>query len=159
MVKTKSCTKCKKKKPYSLFDKTKKSKDGYKWWCKGCCKDYATQYATRPAVENQKRQSRKKWYKNNRKKVYNINLKYRLKKSYNLTIEEWQQMFEQQQGQCFICGKHQSELKQKLRVDHSHQTGIVRGLLCDKCNTGIGLLQEDKLILQNAIKYLGKYNG
>jgi hypothetical protein len=59
---------------------------------------------------------------------------------------------------CAICKRHKSEVtvkrKNHLCVDHNHSTGKIRGLLCDKCNRGIGLLCDDIDILKNAIEYL-----
>lgn len=63
-------------------------------------------------------------------------------------------LFAVQEGRCKICNKHQSEFKRKLAVDHDHKTNEVRGLLCNKCNTGIGLLKEDLEILKSAISYI-----
>lgn len=56
-----------------------------------------------------------------------------------------------QNNKCLICCK-----VKKLVVDHDHNTGLVRGLLCDTCNRGIGYLKEEVEILRNAIKYLEK---
>ncbi len=92
----------------------------------------------------------KNWAKNNRDKIKN----YELKNRFGITLEQYNQMFEDQQGCCAICGKHQSELKLSLCVDHNHDTGKVRALLCGKCNTGLGLLNEDIKILEQSIKYL-----
>ncbi|HEX4851715.1 MAG TPA: endonuclease VII domain-containing protein, partial [Puia sp.] len=58
-----------------------------------------------------------------------------LRTLYGVTPEKYNELFEFQRGRCAICGKHQSELKRKLFVDHNHETGKVRGLLCFKCNT------------------------
>lgn len=65
-----------------------------------------------------------------------------------------------QNGQCAICkdsgdGGHGIILK--LYVDHSHLTGVVRGLLCYACNSAIGFLKEDPLVLENAQEYLRKH--
>ena len=57
-------------------------------------------------------------------------------------------------NKCKLCGL-QPETVMDLHVDHDHKTGKVRGLLCNNCNTGIGLLKESPDILRNAIKYLG----
>jgi hypothetical protein len=61
-----------------------------------------------------------------------------------------------QKGCCAICGVHQNERSdgKDLAVDHDHETGEVRGLLCTNCNTGIGQLQEDPEVLLKAIEYL-----
>ena len=61
-----------------------------------------------------------------------------------------------QQNRCAICKVKQEELDYDLVLDHDHVTGRIRGLLCHKCNTGIGLLQDDPDILQNAIDYLNE---
>jgi len=63
-------------------------------------------------------------------------------------------MFDDQEGKCFICKTHQSNLKKKLAVDHDHKTGKIRKLLCCKCNRTLGYLYEDIDTLKNMIKYL-----
>ena len=77
-----------------------------------------------------------------------------LKRRYGSTLDEWNQMFDDQAGCCVICKKHQSELKKRLSVDHNHDTGEIRKLLCSNCNTAIGLFYENTEILLNAIEYL-----
>jgi len=83
---------------------------------------------------------------------------YDLKKSYNLTLDEFNVMSTNQGDKCAICYVHVSEIsgkhKKTLCVDHCHATGKIRGLLCDKCNRAIGLLNEDISIIQNAINYI-----
>lgn len=61
-----------------------------------------------------------------------------------------EKMLNQQQGKCAIC----KDILVKYHIDHSHASGLVRGLLCSKCNQGIGLLRENITIFQNAIDYL-----
>lgn len=80
----------------------------------------------------------------------------KLKRKFGITIEDYNQMFDDQEGCCAICGKHQSEFKTVFAVDHDHETCEVRGLLCSKCNIGIGNLQDNIIILEKAIKYLKK---
>jgi hypothetical protein len=84
--------------------------------------------------------------------------KYDLKKSYNITIAQYDEMLLKQNDCCAICKRHKSEVtvkrKNHLCVDHNHSTGKIRGLLCDKCNRGIGLLCDSIDLLNNAIKYL-----
>ena len=74
---------------------------------------------------------------------------------YGLTLEQWQQMFDEQSGCCLLCGKHQSELKRILQVDHDHITGKVRGLLCSPCNVQLGWL-ENKEFCAKASIYLAR---
>lgn len=78
-----------------------------------------------------------------------------LKKTYNITLEDYKLMFTDQEGVCKICKK--LEDKRMLSVDHNHQTGKVRGLLCHRCNTGIGLFMEDVFVLEESIRYLKNY--
>lgn len=81
---------------------------------------------------------------------------YWLKRNYNITIEEYNRLFSEQEGKCAICGKHQNDLKKKLSVDHNHETGNIRGLLCINCNLSLGHAKEDIDILLKMIDYLNK---
>ena len=67
-------------------------------------------------------------------------------------------MYEQQNGVCAICGKPETKVQygkiQPLTVDHNHETGKVRGLLCFNCNIAIGKLKDDIVLLEKAIDYL-----
>jgi hypothetical protein len=81
----------------------------------------------------------------------------RLKSRYNITLDDYNELFEIQNGECAVCGKHQSELKRRLYVDHCHKTGIIRGLLCHRCNSSIGLLFEDLEIIKGIFEYVKKF--
>ena len=84
-------------------------------------------------------------------------LKSHLKKQYGISIEEYDRMRQEQLFSCKICGKHEDDsLHGRLCVDHCHSTGKVRGLLCNKCNSAIGLLNEDTNTLAAAIEYLSR---
>lgn len=83
-------------------------------------------------------------------------------KNKGLTLEQYDQIFESQNGVCAICGKpetkkHQSGNIRRLCVDHSHKTSKVRGLLCNKCNLVIGNSNDSVEVLASAIKYLTKH--
>jgi hypothetical protein len=81
--------------------------------------------------------------------------KHRMKAVYGLTLEDYDAMLEAQGGVCAICGGGPIGGREKyLCVDHDHETGKVRGLLCGHCNTGIGKLKHDSSILAAAIEYL-----
>ncbi len=70
----------------------------------------------------------------------------------------WKKFFEKQKGRCAICNKHQAELTKAMALDHNHITGEDRGLLCNRCNLGLGYFNSDEGIglLENAIKYIGE---
>ena len=74
------------------------------------------------------------------------------KNLYGITLDDYEKMYDEQNGMCAICGKHQS----LLFVDHDHKNGSVRGLLCNKCNTGIGFFHDNIGFLEKAIGYLKK---
>lgn len=74
-------------------------------------------------------------------------------------------MYKNQKGRCAIC-KERGDVhelgftgRQTLAIDHCHHTGIVRGLLCGNCNTGIGKLRDDPELLKVAMRYLKKQGG
>jgi hypothetical protein len=77
-----------------------------------------------------------------------------LKKRYGLTPEDWERMYQEQDGCCLLCETRFE--REALFVDHCHDTNVIRGLLCSNCNTGIGMLQHDIVILRRAIDYLGQ---
>jgi len=86
---------------------------------------------------------------------------WNLKNNYKLSLKEFNQKLEEQNNCCAICGRNFSEFKKGAQVDHNHQTGKVRGLLCSPCNTAIGSLKADKGIdvLCSAISYLRNTDG
>lgn len=81
-----------------------------------------------------------------------------LKRNYKLTLEEWKELKEKQNSLCAIClqvgFKIDPASKNLLVVDHYHETGRVRGLLCHNCNRALGLLADDTDRLKRAIAYL-----
>ena len=77
-----------------------------------------------------------------------------LKKQFGITIEDYMDMLDKQGGKCAICDSASTGRYKYFAVDHCHNTGEIRGLLCDKCNRGIGLLGDDPHVLAKAISYL-----
>ena len=77
-----------------------------------------------------------------------------------VTAEDYNRMFFEQEGCCWICKAkpktHQGSPDALLGVDHDHLTGLIRGLLCQKCNKGLGLFNDDPALLVNAISYLAQ---
>ena len=77
-----------------------------------------------------------------------------LKKKYNLTLKERDEMAAKQNYQCSICGVAEKDMGRILSVDHSHKTDKVRGLLCHSCNGALGLVKDDIGILIKMINYV-----
>lgn len=79
----------------------------------------------------------------------------KLKKNFGITCEEYHAVLEKQNGCCAICFGIDEDVK--LAVDHDHETGKIRGLLCRSCNVGIGHLKDSKTVLASALAYLEKW--
>jgi len=84
----------------------------------------------------------------------------RLQKSWGLTQENFNKLLAGQGGGCAICGSSKSGTRKdgRLCVDHNHETGEIRGLLCASCNRGIGLLGDSSEVIFAAFNYLKKWN-
>jgi len=157
--KTKICKKCKKELDFNSFYKNKDGKDGYRNVCKICSRKSQRDYKRNNYKKNPEyyKKAVNKWRKNNPKKVKKTKKNWQLKSDYGITLEQYNEMFQKQQGCCAVCGRHQSELKRALAVDHNHKTGQLRKLLCDRCNVGLGFI-EDSEYLKKAIEYLNEFN-
>ena len=78
-----------------------------------------------------------------------------LRRTFGLTLGQYEEMRDQQGGRCAICG---TIPKRALDVDHDHATGRIRGLLCSNCNTAIGLLKDDPERMTAAATYILKHD-
>lgn len=130
------CSKCKLEKPKSQFFKDNQKRTGHRPDCKTCNIAKSIEWAR----------------KNRHKRKY-----YMLKCETGLIKEEYDRLLLLQDNKCHICKRDQSELNKKLSVDHCHKTSDVRGLLCNKCNFGIGYFNDSIDLMKNAILYL-EYN-
>lgn len=153
---TKICPCCQETKALSGFYKHKATKDGLSCWCKICIKQGEKNKRHKDIEKYNKRQRdyRKKHPDKTKKWDRTKHLK-----QYNLTSEKWENKFNKQKGCCAICGKHQSELKQTLNVDHNHSTGKTRDLLCTRCNNLVGKIENNFELLETVLNYLKKHNG
>lgn len=79
---------------------------------------------------------------------------FKYKINYGISIEDYNNLFNKQNGCCAICNTHQTQFKKYLHVDHNHKTGAIRGLLCHNCNLAIGRLKEDPQIIKTALEYV-----
>lgn len=147
-VATKVCVKCGLNKPradyYSRGDGTVRVQAK----CKQCCLLYNAEIA-------------REYRKNNPEKMQN----FELKRSHNITLDDYTVLLKEQGGVCAICKKPPGSTgtgnkgKGTLAVDHDHLTGTYRGLLCTNCNLGVGSFFDDPVLLENAAAYLKEYRA
>lgn len=120
-----------------------------------------------PRDKQKQREHNKKWEDNNkiwrkaynekhRERIYSANRNHTLKRLYGITLDDYNNLYTDQQGCCSICNKHQSALSDSrtLAVDHNHITGKVRGLLYSSCNKALGLFEDSFILLEKAANYL-----
>ena len=158
----KTCTKCGNKKELSDFHKDKHNPDGLTYSCKECRnKRYNEFYSKNPDKVKEKNDSQK----SNRKAFYDSekgivsSRRAHLKRKFGITLEYYNELLDQQEHKCAICGGYETSYRNEvLSVDHNHDTGKIRGLLCNTCNRGLGLFKDNKEILINAINYLNNDN-
>lgn len=156
----KSCSRCYLEKDLTEYHVDNRSKDGRRIVCKTCIKKHDQLYyqnnlekkrmqATEYRKSERGRRVRKEHYQKNKeaKRLYCI------EKTYGLNSEDYTQMLNKQNGQCLICNDSENNGR-NLCVDHCHNTGRVRGLLCDKCNLSIGLLRDDAIRVKKLFEYL-----
>lgn len=130
----KRCNICGEVKPLDDFHKSSSRKDGRQGRCKACNIHVARAWrkGAPPRADNAERGRRQRLSK------------------YGMTLEEFESIADGQSGKCSLC----DEVPTKLVVDHDHETGIVRGLICDPCNRGLGAFRDDPIRLKRAIQYL-----
>lgn len=138
----KTCTKCGETKLLSDFHLSRRSPDGRDYRCKECQKlNY------RLNKDKKLKQTRLWKQQNEQKHLNNI-----LESTYGITLYDYNKILQSQDGVCNICGQPPS-VRKHLAVDHDHDTGAVRGLLCHKCNVSLGHFKDTK-ILEAAIKHI-----
>lgn len=136
----KHCLTCSTTKPVSDFANNSSKSDGKQTRCRACA-------SIAGALHRQKSE------------VVELAFSRHLQRKYGITRAEYDRMVERQGGVCAICGGRPSGpdvSNRRFDVDHCHDTGRVRGLLCSACNRGIGFLGDDSARLQSAIDYLSK---
>jgi hypothetical protein len=114
------------------------------------CTDNQNKSGVKPLCRECNRKKCKAYALENKARVRGDNLKAR----YGITREEYDRMFAEQNGVCKICKEPEFHMGRLLSVDHCHETGKVRGLLCNSCNRGIGLFVDDPERLRKAATYL-----
>lgn len=98
--------------------------------------------------------TRREYTERNRAVIRERRKHYRLVNDFGISLAEYQRLLAAQKGLCQICGQPNNRVERTLAVDHNHITGKLRGLLCDRCNLGLGHFNYNKELLKKAVDYL-----
>lgn len=145
---SKRCSRCGETKDKSEFSRCSSHKDGLQYNCKACAAEY------REANKEANRIYQLNYREANRKRLN----AYQREKHTGVTLELYDELLESQKHRCAICGVHELETDRGLHADHCHDTGASRGLLCTKCNLGIGCFRDLPTLLSGAAEYLKNHH-
>jgi hypothetical protein len=148
----KMCCTCKTILPYSDFARSVSDRKGagYFFRCRKCCQ---TKRREMYCKDPDKYKERALGYRRRLKEEMVGRQRTRL---YNLNQKDYDAMLEKQGGVCAICGDKEIRVATRLCVDHDHATGRIRGLLCVRCNHGLGHFKDSVGRLSRAIEYLSQ---
>jgi hypothetical protein len=139
----KTCTKCGIEKSLDDFHKAKQARDGRRSRCKDCCIA-----------------SRREYVAANLEHVRSYARQYqRARKGVQITPEQAELMAAEQGHACAMCKRPEAELGRRLHLDHDHETGQIRELLCGSCNRGLGYLQDNPDLLRGGADYIERHKA
>ncbi len=158
------CSKCKSTKPLEEFrrrpSRPVSGKRQGRWsWCMVCELESAKTPRLRKFARDRKRRFLKKLKEDNPEEYKRRNRVQSLKRLYGISEEEFNCLLNKQGGVCAICNDTPKEASHRWRylfVDHDHETGDVRGILCGVCNFALGGFKDSPELLRKAIVYLLK---
>lgn len=133
MIDSKKCSMCLVEKPFSAFYKQVGRENNITSQCRGCRKNTATKWRNTPSGRLRTRSAY-------------------LKRTYGVDLVTVTQMTREQENLCLICKVSFNE--SEPHVDHCHKTGVVRGILCERCNLAIGLSLNSPTVCEAAMQYL-----
>ena len=164
----KRCTKCGLEQPLENYYRAKGTRDGHRSECKTC---FSIRSAARHAANPEPGRARaRQWQRDNPDRVRAQRQAAKasgrraaqdrrsyLKRKYGITPEQYDEMFASQHGGCAICGRPPTP-GISLHVDHNHETGAIRRLLCFLCNNLLGDANDDPSLLEKAAAYLHSHD-
>lgn len=153
----KKCTKCGQSKKLSLFvpkyGKAKRlQKNRFTSWCKKCHSKDGVARIMIKKLDPLYRENRRLYAR-----------KRRFARRYGITIGDYQTLFAKQGNACAVCRTKKNTIdgcygtEKQFPVDHDHNTGKIRGVLCDRCNRALGLLKDDIDVVKSLVSYLKKH--
>ena len=138
----KECGKCFEEKSLDFFYNHRLSPDGKQTTCKTCMDAQTADY-----------------YNRNKQNPKSAIRKTTLKRLYGITLDQYDEMLEKQNGCCAICDRHRDEFDRNFSVDHNHATGEIRGLLCTYCNHRVVGRHRDGNLLRKIADYIEQGTG
>jgi hypothetical protein len=141
------CSRCRQEKAPEDFNLARNFTRGRRYWCRECAREFARQriWEWRQSLDPELRSR--------------FDRSSNLMRLYGLTLDEYDALVDQQDGVRAICREPPVKGRGKrLVVDHDHQTGRIRGLLCALCNVAIGYLREDPQLFDRAKEYLIRHS-
>lgn len=151
---TKICSRCGQEKPVLAFNVRVESHDGRQPLCRLCEKERRKGYRAKNRAERLEKE--RQWRAANPELMRLYKRREHLKRRYGISMEDYDLLFRSQEGRCAICGKQRPQWPHQdhLKVDHDHNTGAVRGLLCQPCNVAIAVLGDCAQGVRKALDYL-----
>jgi hypothetical protein len=160
----KQCSNCRELKDLKEFSKDSSRKDGHHHRCKKCHSLYMKKWSKKSNYNEYLKQyylDNKEYINSRNRNYYHANKDWllpkmnanRFFKKFGITQEEAKTLLDSQNGVCAICSTD-TPTETGWCVDHCHATGKIRGILCSKCNSGIGFLNDDPELCKRAIDYL-----
>ncbi|AQX82044.1 hypothetical protein BWO91_06290 [Plantibacter flavus] len=160
----KLCRGCGQRKPLDLFRRQAANRTGASHYCKSCGSQRSREaresdplFAERRRAYRSANADKLRDAARNRYRADPLRAKVSTwrNQGIEMTAEQYRAMHADQQGACAICRKTEAQNGKALAVDHDHETGRVRGLLCDQCNIALGRFQDSPENLRRALDYLG----
>ena len=146
----KACTMCGKTKPLEDFVRNRNYFDGHNHICKACLYAQRKTYGESRENKDKLNEAQKRRYWADQERALDRHLTMRLR----VPAGTYAKLLKLQGGRCAICGRTENCGKRRFAVDHCHDTGAVRGLLCTPCNQAIGQLQDLPELLRKAADYI-----
>jgi len=156
----KRCGSCKEMKDLDAFWENPKAATGYHSWCRECSARIRGEARKTNPTDPAKARIYSQTYKERNPEAYKATERRQALRKFNMTPEEYDAKWTEQAGLCAICQQPEDTFDskigrvRKLAVDHCHTTGDNRGLLCTRCNTAIGLMQDNPDRLRTAADYI-----
>lgn len=180
---TKECCRCHEIQPLTEFHRAADRPDGRYPQCRACKAERARVYREGPYREGIRQRERERAQRDADKRKAQQKLSYArldpeakearradgreraMKRTFGITMAEYEVLWAQHGGVCGICHRAESEVEprtarlRRLAIDHDHDSGRIRGLLCRKCNTALGLIGDDRAVAASLLAYLERHDG